>query len=57
MSRRTLKMHQLGLREPQIEELDSDVLVKIRHESLASPEQTIKDVPRDERYDQEQESA
>ena len=35
------RMHQLGLREPQIEELDSDVLVTIRHEPLASPEQTI----------------
>lgn len=35
------KMHQLGLKEPQIEELDSDVLVTIRHEPLASPEQTI----------------
>jgi ATP-dependent DNA helicase RecG len=35
------KMHQLGLREPSIEERDSDVLVTIRHESLASPEQTI----------------
>lgn len=36
------KMHQLGLKEPQIEELDSDVMVTIRHEPLASPEQTIK---------------
>ncbi|MBV8799178.1 MAG: putative DNA binding domain-containing protein [Alphaproteobacteria bacterium] len=35
------KMHQLGLREPSIEERDSDVLVTIRHEPLASPEQTI----------------
>jgi ATP-dependent DNA helicase RecG len=35
------RMHQLGLKEPQIEELDSDVLVTIRHEPLASPEQTI----------------
>jgi ATP-dependent DNA helicase RecG len=35
------KMHQLGLREPDIEERDSDVLVTIRHELLASPEQTI----------------
>jgi ATP-dependent DNA helicase RecG len=35
------KMHDLGLKEPSIEELDSDVLVTIRHESLASPEQTI----------------
>jgi ATP-dependent DNA helicase RecG len=35
------KMHQLGLKEPSIEERDSDVLVTIRHEQLASPEQTI----------------
>lgn len=35
------KMHQLGLKEPSIEERDSDVLVTIRHETLASPEQTI----------------
>jgi ATP-dependent DNA helicase RecG len=35
------KMHQLGLKEPDIEERDSDVLVIIRHEPLASPEQTI----------------
>ena len=35
------KMHQLGLREPKIEERDSDVLVTIRHELLASPEQAI----------------
>jgi ATP-dependent DNA helicase RecG len=35
------KMHQLGLREPNIEERDTDVLVTIRHEPLASPEQTI----------------
>lgn len=35
------KMHQLGLREPKIEERDSDVLVIIRHEALASPEQAI----------------
>ena len=35
------KMHQLGLRDPNIEERDSDVLVTIRHEPLASPEQTI----------------
>lgn len=34
-------MHQLGLNEPSIEERDSDVLVTIRHEPLASPEQTI----------------
>src|SRR5438045_385087 len=36
------KMHQLGLREPDIEGLDSDVLVSVRHSPLASPEQTIK---------------
>ncbi|HTC47347.1 MAG TPA: ATP-binding protein [Candidatus Aquilonibacter sp.] len=35
------KMHELGLRDPSIEERDSDVLVTIRHEPLASPEQTI----------------
>jgi ATP-dependent DNA helicase RecG len=35
------KMHQLGFREPSIDERDSDVLVTIRHEPLASPEQTI----------------
>lgn len=35
------KMHSLGLREPKIEERDSDVLVIIRHETLASPEQAI----------------
>jgi ATP-dependent DNA helicase RecG len=35
------KMHQLGLKEPQIDELDNDVLVTIRHEPLASPEQTV----------------
>lgn len=35
------KMHSLGLKEPQIEERDSDVLVTIRHEALASPEQAV----------------
>jgi ATP-dependent DNA helicase RecG len=35
------KMHNLGLKEPKIEERDSDVLVTIRHEALASPEQAI----------------
>jgi len=35
------KMHQLGLKEPTIAERDSDVLVTIRHEALASPEETI----------------
>lgn len=34
-------MHQLGLKEPTIEERNSDVLVTIRHEPLASPEQAI----------------
>jgi ATP-dependent DNA helicase RecG len=34
-------MHLLGLKEPKIEERDSDVLVTIRHEPLASPEQAI----------------
>jgi ATP-dependent DNA helicase RecG len=35
------KMNELGLKEPQIEERDNDVLVVIRHELLASPEETI----------------
>lgn len=35
------KMYQLGLKVPVIEERDSDVMVTIRHEPLASPEQTI----------------
>lgn len=35
------KMHQLGLKEPAIAERDSDVLVTIRHEPLASPEEAI----------------
>jgi ATP-dependent DNA helicase RecG len=35
------KMHQLGLKEPNIQERDMSVLVTIRHEPLASPEQTI----------------
>jgi ATP-dependent DNA helicase RecG len=35
------KMHELGLKEPQIEEKDNDVLVVIRHEALASPEEAI----------------
>jgi ATP-dependent DNA helicase RecG len=35
------KMHQLGLQGPDIDERDNDVLVTIRHEPLASPEQTI----------------
>jgi ATP-dependent DNA helicase RecG len=34
-------MHSLGLREPIIQELDNHVLVIIRHEPLASPEQAI----------------
>lgn len=35
------KMVQLGLKKPEIEERDNDVVVIIRHEKLASPEQTI----------------
>lgn len=35
------KMHELGLREPQIIERDNDVVVTIRHEALASPEEAI----------------
>jgi ATP-dependent DNA helicase RecG len=35
------KMHQLGLKEPSILERDADVLVTIRHEALASPEEAI----------------
>ncbi len=35
------KMKQLGLRDPEIEERGSDLLVTIRHEPLASPEHTI----------------
>jgi len=35
------KMHELGLKEPQIFEKDNDLLVYIRHESLASPEEAI----------------
>jgi len=35
------KMKELGLKEPQIEERDNEVLVVIRHELLASPEETI----------------
>lgn len=35
------KMHELGLKDPQIEEKDNDVLVVIRHEALASPEEAI----------------
>jgi ATP-dependent DNA helicase RecG len=34
-------MHQLGVTESKLEEPDSDVLVTIRHEPLASPEQAI----------------
>src|SRR5712691_7142152 len=36
-------MHQLGLKAPIIEEKDNSVLVLIRHEKLASPEETIMD--------------
>jgi len=35
------KMHELGLKAPQIEEKDSDVVVVIRNEPLASPEDAI----------------
>jgi ATP-dependent DNA helicase RecG len=35
------KMRDLGLKEPQIEEKENDVLVIIRHETLASPEEAI----------------
>lgn len=35
------KMHQLGLKDPIIEEKDNDVRVTIRHERLASPEEAI----------------
>lgn len=35
------KMHEIGLRDPEIEEKDTDVLVIIRHELLASPEAAI----------------
>jgi ATP-dependent DNA helicase RecG len=37
------KMQQLGLKEPTIAERDSDLLVTIRHEPLASPEEAIMD--------------
>lgn len=36
-------MHQLGLKEPKIYEKDNSVLVIIRHEALASPEEAIMD--------------
>ena len=36
-------MHKLGLKEPVIEEKDNSVLVLIRHEPLASPEEAIMD--------------
>jgi ATP-dependent DNA helicase RecG len=35
------RMNQIGLKEPVIEERDNDVLVFIRHEPLASPEEAI----------------
>jgi ATP-dependent DNA helicase RecG len=35
------KMAEIGLREPTIQERDNDVLVTIRHEALASPEEAI----------------
>jgi len=36
-------MHRLGLKEPKIIEKDNNVLVLIRHEKLASPEEAIMD--------------
>ena len=36
-------MHKLGLREPTIKDLDNAVLVVVRHEPLASPEEAILD--------------
>jgi ATP-dependent DNA helicase RecG len=36
-------MHKLGLKEPSIVEKDNSVLVTIKHESLASPEEAIMD--------------
>jgi len=36
-------MHQLGLKEPNIAERDNSVLVTIKHEQLASPEEAIMD--------------
>jgi ATP-dependent DNA helicase RecG len=35
------KMKELGLKEPVIDERDADVLVVIRHEALASPQEAI----------------
>lgn len=35
------KMRELGLRDPVIEERDSDVMVTILHEPLASPEEPV----------------
>lgn len=35
------KMTQLGLKEPTVTERDNDVVVMIRHEALASPEEAI----------------
>lgn len=36
-------MHQLGLKEPSIAEKENSVLVTIKHEALASPEEAIMD--------------
>lgn len=36
-------MHELGLKEPSVIERDNSVLVVIRHEALASPEEAIMD--------------
>lgn len=35
------KMHEVGLKDPEIEEKEGDILVTIRHEALASPEEAI----------------
>jgi ATP-dependent DNA helicase RecG len=37
------KMNELGLKEPTIQELENNVLVVIKHEPLASPEEAIMD--------------
>jgi ATP-dependent DNA helicase RecG len=34
-------MHKIGLKEPKIQEKDNSVLVTIKHEPLASPEESI----------------
>jgi ATP-dependent DNA helicase RecG len=37
------KMNELGLKDPTIQELENNVLVVIKHEPLASPEEAIMD--------------